>query len=94
MRVTVEAKRLQNETYKVEGVMILLDGPLSVFMGVRTANGHTLIPWDAIINIEADLDARFIADMDMVTRSKEMMMTNFNREYKRMTDDGVGGHFG
>ena len=94
MRVTVEAKKLQNETYKVEGEMILLDGALSIFMGVRTGSGHTLIPWDAIINIEGDLDARFIADMEMVTRSKEMMMTNFNREYKRMTDKGIGGHFG
>jgi len=93
MKIKVEFAKPGGTSDIVEGEFILPDGPFSPFMAVDTGEGHVLFPWDAIVRIDPVLEEQYLADLDVVAQSKEMALTNFANEYKRMTDS-PGGHFG
>lgn len=93
MRIKVEFAKPGGKSDTVEGEFVLPDGPFSPFMAVDTGDGHVLFPFDAVVRIDAVLEEQYLADLDVVAQSKEMALTNFAREYKRMTS-GPGGHFG
>ena len=93
MKVKVEFAKPGGVSDTVEGEFTLPDGPFSNFMAVDTGEGHVLFPWDSIVRIDVTLEERYLADLDVVAQSKEMALTNFQREYRRMTN-APGGHFG
>ncbi len=93
MRMTVEFAKPGGTSDTVEGEFILPDGPFSPFMAIDTGKGHVLFPWDSVVRIDVTLEEQYVADLDVIAQSKEMALTNFAREYKRMTNS-PGGHFG
>lgn len=93
MKIKVEFAKPGSKTDTVEGEFVLPDGPFSPFMAVDTGDGHVLFPWDSVVRIDVALEEQYLADLDVVAQSKEMALTNFANEYKRMTNS-PGGHFG
>lgn len=92
MKVKIEFVRPGNQTYVVEGDLVIPDGPFSAFMAVDTGEGHVLFQSESVVRIDTVLDDAFMADLEVMAKSKEMALTNFAREYKRM-NNSPGGHF-